>query len=189
MGLHECTPPCIARSIEVLHQAFSSRSAAEGRRAVCPRRSFRWYSKPCSSRGMELSVCDAPMTDPMTTVEVTHKYRAENATEWTSTPAQLVGPGSDDAAFISAIIQPPINITSAKTTGRDLVARSAAKEYAVSSYRFRSSFWISACPFNLRLRFCQLIGIQCDMGNALVATKVFRTQWFTAFVVRYHDNS
>jgi hypothetical protein len=77
---------------------------------------------------MEFSVCEAPITAPIPTADVTHKYSAENAMEWASTFTQFVGLGSDAAAFNKDMIHPATKKTSAIATGSVLVCLSAARE-------------------------------------------------------------
>lgn len=106
---------------------------ADGRLESWPWISVKSYSNACRRRGIDPSVCEAPITDPRTTAEVTHKYMPENATLWTSTFGQLLELGSAAAALISAMSQPAIKKISATNTGSDLVALSAARQFAVSS--------------------------------------------------------
>jgi hypothetical protein len=57
------------------------------------------------------------MTEATTTADATHRYNPEKATLCTSIFDQLVGLGSDKAAFIRAITQPPMKKVSARVTG------------------------------------------------------------------------
>jgi|TARA_R110002003_G_scaffold52_10_gene4408 hypothetical protein len=82
---------------------------------------------------MASSVWEAPIKDPMMIVVVTHRYSADIAMLCASTLTQFVGPGSDAAALMSDMIQPPMKNSSASTTGKVRVCRSAASEPAVSS--------------------------------------------------------
>jgi hypothetical protein len=77
------------------------------------------------------------MTEPMTTADVTQRYNPEKAMLCISTLGQFVGLGSDDAALVNAMSQPPIKKISAVRAGRNLVWRSAARQLAVSSYIWR----------------------------------------------------
>jgi hypothetical protein len=133
LGLQLFKPPSIARSIPVLHHSLSSRWVAEGRRESCPWTCVSSYSKACNKRGIDPSVCEAPIREPSTTAEVIQRYMPEKATLCTSTLGQLFELGSDEAALMRAMSQPPMKNISATNTGRDLVALSAAKQFAVSS--------------------------------------------------------
>jgi hypothetical protein len=151
IGRQEYVPPRTARSIDLLHQSVSTRSSMEGRRSRPARNAANWYSKPCNSRGTASSVWEAPMREANTTVDVTQRYNADIAILCASTLTQLVGFGSEDAALIRDMTQPPMKKVSASTTGSVRVCRSAASEAAVSSYICRISLLKSTSRFIARL--------------------------------------
>jgi hypothetical protein len=92
------------------------------------------------------------MKEASTTVDVTQRYNAEIAMLCASTLTQLVGFGSDDAALIRDMTQPPMKKSSASTTGSVRVCRSAASDAAVSSYTCRISSLKLAFRFIARLQ-------------------------------------
>jgi hypothetical protein len=101
---------------------------------------------------MGSSVCEAPMKDPCVTADVEHKHNAEIPMLCASTFTQFVGPGSDEAALIDDITQPPMKKSSEKTNGSVLVVRSAANAPAVYSYMTRISTSKSGLRSSLSLR-------------------------------------
>lgn len=122
VGRQEYVPPLIARSLDRLYHSDSARRTARLFRNGASLAS--WSSKV---RGMESSVCDAPISAETTTVEVTQRNKAEMATLCASMFTQLFGPGSEEAALTSEMTQPPMKNSSASTTGSVFVCRSAAR--------------------------------------------------------------